>query len=65
MVRKADVVVENFAPGVTDRLGIGAEALHKINPRLIYASSSGYGALRSVSRLSRDGPHGAGDVAAS
>ena len=43
MVRKADVVVENFAPGVTDRLGIGAAALQEINPRLIYASSSGYG----------------------
>ena len=43
MVRNADVVVENFAPGVTDRLGIGAAALQEINPRLIYASSSGYG----------------------
>jgi formyl-CoA transferase len=43
MVRKADVVVENFAPGVTDRLGIGAAALQAANPRLIYASSSGYG----------------------
>ena len=43
MVRKADVVVENFAPGVTDRLGIGAVALQEANPRLIYASSSGYG----------------------
>lgn len=43
MVARADILVENFAPGVTDRLGIGAEALHKINPRLIYGSSSGYG----------------------
>ena len=43
MVRKADVLVENFAPGVTDRLGIGPAALQKENPRLIYASSSGYG----------------------
>jgi formyl-CoA transferase len=43
MVRKADVMVENFAPGVTDRLGVGAAALQQANPRLIYASSSGYG----------------------
>lgn len=43
MVARADILVENFAPGVTDRLGIGPEALHKINPRLIYGSSSGYG----------------------
>ncbi len=44
----ADVFVENFAPGVTDRLGIGADTLMAANPRLIYASSSGYG---------RDGPY--------
>lgn len=43
MVRKADILIENFAPGVMDRLGLGAEALLKINPRLIYGSSSGYG----------------------
>jgi CoA:oxalate CoA-transferase len=43
MVARADILVENFAPGVTDRLGIGPEDLHKINPRLIYGSSSGYG----------------------
>jgi formyl-CoA transferase len=43
MVRKADVLVENFAPGVTERLKIGPKDLHAVNPRLIYASSSGYG----------------------
>jgi len=48
MVRRSDVLVENFAPGVMDRLGIGARHLHKINPRLIYGSSSGYG---------KDGPY--------
>lgn len=43
MAERADILVENFAPGVTDRLGIGPSDLHKINPRLIYGSSSGYG----------------------
>jgi formyl-CoA transferase len=43
MVAKADVLVENFAPGVMDRLGVGAAQLHEINPRLVYGSSSGYG----------------------
>jgi formyl-CoA transferase len=43
MIGKADVLVENFAPGVTDRLALGPAELQKLNPRLIYASSSGYG----------------------
>jgi CoA:oxalate CoA-transferase len=43
MVARADILVENFAPGVADRLGIGPYDLLKINPRLIYGSSSGYG----------------------
>lgn len=43
LVRKADVLLENFAPGVLTRLGVGYEALSAINPRLIYASGSGYG----------------------
>jgi len=48
LVSRADILVENFAPGVTDRLGIGPSDLLKINPRLIYGSSSGYG---------KDGPY--------
>jgi formyl-CoA transferase len=43
LVRGADVLVENFAPGVMERLGLGAQALQAINPRLIYAQSSGFG----------------------
>jgi formyl-CoA transferase len=43
MAARADILIENFAPGVTDRLGIGAATLQAINPRLIYGSSSGYG----------------------
>lgn len=43
MVKRADILIENFAPGVMDRLGLGAKALQEINPRLIYGSSSGYG----------------------
>lgn len=43
LVRTGDVLVENFAPGVLDRLGVGAAALQAINPRLIYAQGSGYG----------------------
>lgn len=48
LASKADVFLENFAPGVVERLGIGPEALMASNQRLIYCSLSGYG---------QDGPH--------
>jgi crotonobetainyl-CoA:carnitine CoA-transferase CaiB-like acyl-CoA transferase len=43
LVDGADVVLENFRPGVLDKLGIGWSALHKRNPRLILGSISGFG----------------------
>ena len=43
MARSADVLVENFAPSVMPRLGLGADVLMAENPRLIYASASGFG----------------------
>jgi crotonobetainyl-CoA:carnitine CoA-transferase CaiB-like acyl-CoA transferase len=43
LAAKADVVMENFRPGVMDKLGIGYEALSKINPRLIYCAISAFG----------------------
>jgi formyl-CoA transferase len=43
LVKDADVLLENYAPGVMDRLGVGWEALKDINPTLIYGSGTGYG----------------------
>jgi crotonobetainyl-CoA:carnitine CoA-transferase CaiB-like acyl-CoA transferase len=43
MAAAADVVVENFRPGVMERLGVGPDVLRAHNPRLIYASGSGFG----------------------
>lgn len=43
LARQADVIVENYRPGVMDRLGLGYERLSAINPRLIYCAISGFG----------------------
>ena len=43
LAARADVVMENFRPGVMDKLGIGYAALSEINPRLIYCAVSGFG----------------------
>src|SRR6202021_3058415 len=48
MVKKADVVVENFRPDVKRRLGIDYKAVRKVNPRIVYGSISGFG---------QDGPY--------
>lgn len=43
LIRRADVLMHNFRPGVMERRGLGFEELHKLNPRLIYAVGSGFG----------------------
>ncbi len=48
MAERADAIVENFRPDVKDRLGIGYEAMKKVNPRIVYGSISGFG---------QDGPY--------
>lgn len=48
IIKSCDILIENFRPGVMDRLGLGYEELAKVHPRLIYCASSGWG---------QDGPY--------
>lgn len=43
LVAKADILVENFRPGTMEKLGLGFDALHEINPKLVYTAISGFG----------------------
>jgi CoA:oxalate CoA-transferase len=43
LVEQADVLIQNFRPGVMERIGLDWESTHALNPRLIYASATGYG----------------------
>lgn len=43
LVKQADIVVENYRPGVMDKLGLGYDVLRELNPRIIYGSVSGFG----------------------
>ena len=49
LVKKADVLIENYRPGVMERLGLGYDELNKINDRLIYASLTGFGSYGPLS----------------
>lgn len=60
LVRRADILVENFRPGVMDKLGLGYELLRAINPRLVYTAISGYG--RTGPNASRPGYDNSGQA---
>jgi len=48
LAANVDVIMESYRPGVADRLGVGYQAIKKINPAIVYCSTSGYG---------QDGPY--------
>jgi len=54
MVTRADIVVENYASGTADRLGIGYEATRAMNPRIVYCAISGFGAGAMLGRKALD-----------
>ena len=50
LVKEADILIENFRPGVMDKLGLGYEGLKKVNDQLIYAAVSGFGSYGPYSQ---------------
>ena len=57
LANKADILIENFRPGVAERIGIGYETLHESNPNLVFGSSSGYGDDGPMKNLAALEPH--------
>ena len=57
LIAQADVFIENFRPGVADRIGVGYSELSKLNPRLVYASGSGFGAKGPMAHIGATDPH--------
>lgn len=49
LVKEADILLENYRPGVMDKLGLGYEVLHEMNPKLIYGAVSGFGSYGEYS----------------
>ncbi|NKB44669.1 MAG: hypothetical protein GKS03_10375 [Alphaproteobacteria bacterium] len=54
---QADILIENFRPGVGDRIGLGYDQLHEINPRLVYGSSTGWGDVGPMRDRAALDPH--------
>jgi len=61
LAARADILVENFRPGVLDRLGLGFEVLKAVNPRLVYTAISGFG--RTGPNANRPGYDNSGQAA--
>jgi crotonobetainyl-CoA:carnitine CoA-transferase CaiB-like acyl-CoA transferase len=51
LAERSDVIIENYRPGVMDRIGLGYEAVRRRNPRIVYGSGSGYGSDGPYSHL--------------